>query len=266
MSAFWGLNGVAPSKKLIDSITDEGLTSGLVLCLDAGDENSYDPGVQTAKWLDVSGNGYDFYRGSSVGGDGAEPTFNGSAGGKSGNEYFSFDGGDYFTYDSANEAWMNSLHSNTAQWSVFFAMRGAFSSPFGNNFIFGTTESGTGCRFTWDDNGALYITVYPGSSSATLNFSGSTKFGQDYAIGYGVSINSGLSQCLINGSTNTQATSLTGNASAADGTMRLGGLPGPAQLAGNGARMYYLAVWNGVVLTTTQLKAIWEGVRGRFTA
>ena len=38
-----------------------GLTNGLKLCLDAGDANSYTSGEP---WLDTSGNGYDFNRGT----------------------------------------------------------------------------------------------------------------------------------------------------------------------------------------------------------
>lgn len=90
-----------------------GLTSGLQLVLDAGDASSYTSGQS---WLDRSGNGYDFFLGDDGSATATDPTFNGTAGQLSSGEYFSFDGGDYFTYDTTNEAWMQ-FHKDNAQWS-----------------------------------------------------------------------------------------------------------------------------------------------------
>jgi len=119
-----GVSGLVGVKKptnvtLIDAITTAGLTSGLQLALDAGDTNSYSGSGQS--WLDTSGNGYDFFRGITGGANSDDPTFNGTSGGISINEYWSFDGDDFFIYDSANETWMNNLHKNNAQWSWLFA-------------------------------------------------------------------------------------------------------------------------------------------------
>ena len=102
---------VDPSRKLIDSLTSLGLTSGLQLCLDAGDAASYTSGQV---WTDRSGNGYNFNRGSGSGSDAADPTFNGAAGGDSSSEYWSFDGSDYFTLGQANPTWVNNIHKNNA--------------------------------------------------------------------------------------------------------------------------------------------------------
>ena len=132
----------------INIITNLGLTTNLKLCFDASDSNSYDPVVQTDKWLDTSGNGYDFFRGSGTGGDAADPTFNGTTGGLSASEYWSFDGGDYFTYDTTNEAWMETLHQDNAiLTAVGWVQVGALG---GNASLFGTTgtlTTGTGCFF-----------------------------------------------------------------------------------------------------------------------
>ncbi len=109
---FGGRRNVA----LIDAINSLGLSTDLQLCLDAGDKNSYTSGN---KWRDVSGNGNDFFLGSDGATAGEKPTFNGSPGGLSAKEYWSFDGGDFFRYDSANETWMNAIHKNSAQYSIF---------------------------------------------------------------------------------------------------------------------------------------------------
>lgn len=116
----WVYFSPASNKPFITTLAEIGLTTGLELCLDAGDSDSYDPSIQVDKWLDVSGKGYDFYRGSSSVGDAKEPTFNGTAGGLSAAEFWSFDGGDCFNYDSANETWMENQHKANAQFSWFF--------------------------------------------------------------------------------------------------------------------------------------------------
>src|SRR5690349_1915490 len=124
--------------KFLTVIQQLGLTTGLKLCLDAGDSASVAVGSQ-AKWLDVAGNGYDFYRGSSAAGDAAEPTFNGTPGNLSASEYFSSDGGDNFTYDSANESWMDNLHKDGAKFTIccwIWPINGA------NNIVCGSNGGG----------------------------------------------------------------------------------------------------------------------------
>jgi hypothetical protein len=104
---------------LYDAIVKAGLMTWLQICLDAADPLSYDPDqADPEKWLDRSGNGFDFYRGldGSLAGD---PVWN--------EEGWWDVGGVIFDYDSANEAWMNSLHLNGAQFSWF----GEFYLPSG---------------------------------------------------------------------------------------------------------------------------------------
>ena len=82
-------------------LTSNSLTTNLKLCLDAGDINSYSGSGQ--KWLDRSGLGHDFFLGVDGSANTDDPTFNGSPGNASSNEYFSVDGGDFFRYDSTGE-------------------------------------------------------------------------------------------------------------------------------------------------------------------
>lgn len=103
------------NKKLITALGELGLLTNLKLCLDAGDASSYTSGQS---WLDVSGNGSDFFVGATVGAEGSDPTFNGVAGSLTPNEYWSFDGGDYFRYDSANETWMTNMHKDSAAFTL----------------------------------------------------------------------------------------------------------------------------------------------------
>lgn len=74
------------------------VSTNLVMHLDAGNSSSYDGSSQT--WTDLQGN-YNLIRGTTSGSDSTDPTFNGTAGNRSSNEYFSVDGGDYFTAANA---------------------------------------------------------------------------------------------------------------------------------------------------------------------
>jgi hypothetical protein len=126
-------------------LTDLNLTTNLKLCLDAGDKNSYTSGDS---WLDVSGTGFDFYLGSDATTAGDEPTFNGQPDGRSGREYFSLDGGDYFRSKTVCPAWLNTFHKDNAKFTIttwmYFA--GSASSGICGNALSGGTRGFNLCR------------------------------------------------------------------------------------------------------------------------
>ena len=66
---------------------------------------------------------YDFYRGVDADAESDSPTFNGSAGANSANEYFSFDGGDYLTLAGLNTAFIHSLHKEDAAFTWYGFLR-----------------------------------------------------------------------------------------------------------------------------------------------
>lgn len=261
-----GAGGPAANQSLIDIITSLGLTSNLKICLDAGDADSYDSGVQTARWLDTSGNGYDFYRGSSTGGDGAEPTFNGTAGGLSSAEYFSFDGGDYFSYDSANEAWMDLLHNNGSLFTQFCMIYSPSSTILNLFTTARPTNYGAGIQV---ESNTLRLIVSTPSGLNTTNAVGSAiGINAWQPLGVGVSENGGAtgsSYIITGGSTGTWNAS---NASAATGTptaaATLGANPLKNNPFANGTRLACFAMWQGTALTTTNLSDIYNAIKGRF--
>ena len=113
-----GLVAGDPSLGFYNDIDQLGLLTDLELCLDAGAATSYTSGE---KWLDISGNNYDFFLGSegASASTGDEPTFTGTAGGLSDGEYFIVDGGDFFSYDESTlESWMTDMYKNNADWTV----------------------------------------------------------------------------------------------------------------------------------------------------
>ncbi len=110
-----GLVAGDPSLGFYNDIDQTGLLTSLELVLDAGAATSYTSGQ---KWLDISGNGYDFFLGTNVSADATDPTFTGSAGGLSDGEYFLMDGGDFFKYDTTLESWMTNMYKDNADWTV----------------------------------------------------------------------------------------------------------------------------------------------------
>lgn len=241
------------SSKLIDLIGSLGLTSGLQLCLDPGDGNSYTSG-QT--WADVSGNGYDFLRGSTSSSQASDPTFNGTPNGQSASEYWSFDGGDYFTLGQANPAWVNNLHKDNA---VFTALGwGRRSWSFGTDGadgtgVFFTTVSGTLSYYVYNGtHQALYSTSTLSASAGVWNF-----------VGMSLDEASGNLTFALNGGYDAKSgqTYDAPSSGSAAYTMNLGA-------AGNGASpttqdMGPLAVWNRV-LSQSEMTSLFEATRSRY--
>ena len=264
--------GAAPASgnsSLIDIITTLGLTTNLKLCLDAGDADSYDPGVQTAKWLDTSGNGHDFYRGTSGVGDGAEPTFNGSAGGLSSAEYFSFDGGDRLDYDTTNETWMENIHKDNAIFSFMFAYRrGTGASSYR---LFNTHISATAIGFNISHNSNPAVLDFRVGNGTSNPFSQQTTgtFAQDTWTILQGSLNeaTGASGALlkINGSTaETFTSTYTSPSTGAAAAATIGSRPGGAGNLPSGSRLACMAIWEGTALSATNLTDIYNAIKGRF--
>lgn len=263
-----GNGGGVQKRTMYQHIRRLGLLNGLKLCLDAGDADSYNSAVQTTKWLDTSGNGYDFYRGTSTGGDAAEPTFNGTAGKLSSSEYWSFDGGDYFLYDASNETWMNNIHKDNAKFTFAFWYYPA-GSTISRIFGTGATTANVGFFvFVRTDTGGLGIQIKNGS--------GSNAMAAEAAVGavdgawqfFAVSVDEAANTAILmrNGLATTVSGAYTSpSAASATYAMHIGsGGNGATVPIANGGRLSGAPVWEGVALDAGQLRAIHHATRWRF--
>jgi hypothetical protein len=263
-----GVTGAGqPGDNMIDVLTSLSLTTNLKLCLDAGDSSSYSSGQS---WLDRSGNGYDFYLGADGSATGTDPTFNGAAGGQSAAEYFSFDGGDYFTYDTSNESWMNALHQSSPAWTWL----GWVYIPSGSATVglFGTASSASevGVAFSYNQSTDKFtLNIYNGSGSAA--YSGTTDAFSLPASQWVMSavsvIPTGTATIRAYTASGTKSDAPVGflsgaSASAASRTMRLG--HDTAQALPNGARMNSVVVKQGATLSATAISNIFAATRGKF--
>lgn len=252
--------------ELIHTIRRCGLTSGLKLCLDAGDANSYSGSGQS--WLDTSGNGYDFFRGATSGAEASDPTFNGTAGQRSSGEYWSFDGGDFFRYDSANETWMNNLHKDNAKFTLLAWVY--VPNTAGNQGISGTNNAGSveGYQWYFDSTEAVHFDVLKTSAlvlSATVLASQPTATWLCLAISIDEAVGANGGNNFVNGVSSLFTSTYTspGVANAAY-TMEIAAFGNGGQPPGNTARLGMFAAWEGVALTQSQLTALYMATRGRF--
>lgn len=267
-----------PPGTMLAAIQRLGLTSGLKLCLDAGDIDSYSGSGQ--KWLDTSGNGYDFFRGTDGTSQSSDPTFNGTAGAQTSSEYWSFDGGDYFAYDSANETWMNNLHKNNAIFSGFywFYLGELPSDGDDDDFRLWSTNNSTaspstvGARMVLDapsdrpgigvNNGSETILITPIASVGTLAKNAWQCVGLSYTE------STGAGTILLNGSTGTGSPGgySSPSSSSADGVFTIGSAPdGEATTRlPNGSRLGVFCMWEGVAISEAQLTSLYNATRVRF--
>jgi hypothetical protein len=265
--------GMLPGKSkkslsLYAAIVNLGIATNLRLCLDAGDANSYNPSVQTTKWLDVSGNGNDFFRGSSTSGDAAEPTFNGTAGGLSGSEYWSYDGGDYFVHDAANTTWMENIHKDSATYTIFAV---GYIVSTSTSYVISATRSGSGAGFTASfvrgSTGRPLLFVANASNGTVLLRDSTLSHTVSSWAGVGISVNesAGTGVFTLNSSSETFSSTYTspstGNAA---GTMTVGSEAGLTLLAPSGSRLSCLAVWEGTALSASNLTSLYAEISKRY--
>lgn len=258
-------------KKAIDVVRYLRLTSGLQLCLDAGDAASL-PASATS-WLDLSGNGFDFFLGTDATAQATDPSINGTAGQLAAGNYLGFDGGDYLTYDAANETWMNSLHKDNALFTLLFWVYFGTAPAAGVNRIFGncgaTPSAANGIRFLIDNpSGSVLFQVFKTDASLAENVnSGATTVtgGAWYQIAISVDEAADSGFFGINGTAVTFSAAYTTPAAGdATFTTQIGaGGNNNSPLSAN-SRMAMAAAWSGRALSQGEVSAFFNATRGRF--
>lgn len=250
-------------KEIIDGL---GLSSGLKLCLDAGDSASL--ASSATKWNDLSGNGYDFNFGSGAGADAADPTQNGTPNALTSAEYLSVDGGDYLTYDTTNETWMNSLHKDSVAATLLFWVYIASTASFFS--LAGTKGSNAGGNIGIDFNvssGALILRQRNGVTQQQLaNSTPVVSAGAWFMVGFSINEAAGASGLIyaVNGSTSVHdATYSSPTASDATYALQIGTGGNAVNRALSGTRFAGALAWD-TALSAAQIGNIFTATRGRF--
>ena len=273
VSNFIGFGGAAASAAqndtLLQILTDLSLTANLELCLDAGDGNSYTSG---AKWLDVSGNGIDFHFGAAAGADTDDPTFFGTADGRSSAEYMSGDGGDFFRYDSANETFMNNWHKNNSDFTAIIVAYHPTGCGSNQGLIGNEHNSNSNQGMRWklaEGSGQQWDAARAGSPSAFSHSSSGTETLDAWNF-HAITIEEAAAGTASHARTNATEDTFDGtftspSASNADEVTEImslggGGTPG---IMSSGSRVACVAVWSAG-LTTTNVSDIRTQIMARF--
>jgi hypothetical protein len=239
-------------------------TTSLQFCLDAGDATSYTSGQV---WNDLSGNTQHFDRGGGPAANTDDPTFNGVAGTLSSAEYFSFDGGDKFEYDTSNETWMVNVHKDNAAFTFVFWF---YLGTTGSQALVGTTEAaGGGVGFRLRNNASDRMSLQVRNDTTTMIDRSGTltaNLGAWNFIAVSLDEAAGASGLLYqsNGSQETFSSTYTSpSTAAAASTLQLGanGAAGSPILA-NG-RLAMVCAWSRA-LSAGSLNSFFEATRTRF--
>ncbi len=219
------------------------VTDGLVLCLDAGNTKSYNAGISTTTWNDLSGR-----RNTGTLTNG--PTYSSSNGGS-----LVFDGvNDYAEVTGSNADFLVGSQSFTIEWWEYFTGDTGYQGHLG---VFGNTVSGAAPIQIWTVSGSF--ATYVGSWQ-NLGVSPTSNQWAHYAIS-GVSGNFNIYK---NGSYVTNSI-LNWSESTTNDKFAVGGTPGWA--FGNfptSARFSNVRFYKGKALTATEVSQNFNALRGRF--
>ena len=259
--------GLWPGNKFDDAINIAGVKADLQCCIDVGATACYPGTGQTL--TDLTGNANNFFLGADGSATSADPTFNGSVGGVSVNEYLSFDGGDYCRFAAANPTWVNNLHKDNALWSA--AMWARIPATAAVRSIFGTArgstnQTGVNCYYT--SGNVLHFEAADGSAPAimsadhggsitanTWTFIGLSMNEAAGANGFAFAINDDVDLF-----TSTYATPSTNNAT---DTLEFGALGNANTPLVNGSRIACVAFWTRA-LSPAELLELFKRSRSRF--
>lgn len=254
---------------LLRTLQDLGVATNLELCLDAGDYASY-PG-SGYQLLDTSGNDYDFNFGADGGPDTDNPTFNGTAGALTRNEYLSFDGGDFLTGASANPTWIENLHKDGAAFT--FVMWKYATSASGWSFGTGantTSKVGVALAVSEASGGSITLNVSNGSGSgyaAQLGTTSPTTAALNQWVMWAVSFDeaAGIRLWRVNGEAGGDGsiTYSSPSAAAATHTMQIGTRGDSLAPLPAGSRMAQFMGWSRA-LSAAELSDIYTKTRTRF--
>jgi hypothetical protein len=213
--------------------------------LDPGAKDSWNNFGQT--FVDISGNGYNFSLGTTTGVAADDPAFYGSVGMESSNEYFQYDGGDFFLATNANDTLINSLHKVGATYSCV-----GFVYPLstGRCGIFHTGGSVTsiGIHFYGSNTGALFSYTGNGSANSMDTTTALLNFNQVNMAAVSVSLDSTTSRTrnfYLNGVyQSTTVTSSFSFSSSAASSARIGASGDSSIISASGSRLLGLAVFD----------------------
>lgn len=248
--------GAGGSNTVMSILRRLNMTTGLVLCLDAGDSGSYTGTGQT--WSDVSGQGNHYQFGATSGSDTTDPTYVG-AGLLS---YMTFDGGDYFV-PSGTPTFDDDWHKNNGLFSLMAVVEvptAVMSSyhPIVSNGVGNNSTPNDGIHFSILSNNKHRL-VYDSNNTAgaggiTTDSAGTiTADVPNFLCSAFDESSPNVKQKLNSDASTSAAKTASTNTTSPPQVLRIGADGNAANFVGSGFKLYALAAWSGVQLTTTQM-------------
>lgn len=250
-------------RTLYGIIQELGLTSSLNLVLDVADTASYDGSSQT--WTDATGNGFNFFRGTTSGATATDPTFNGTAGLPDETTYFSFDGGDLFK-ETAAHAFADNWHKNNGAFTVLAVMYvinlSAVNRLFSNRA--GSTPTDGGINFRITSNEFIEL-VHSTDNSNSETLTGTNAATQNVFNLLAIRFDEAnlTTSFVTNATAETIAATASTSTEAPASNLRIAcDNDTPTNAFESGTRLACVAAWS-VALTTTQIGQIYERLKAR---
>ncbi len=251
----------------MQALTQLGLTTNLQFCLDAGDAASYTSGTS---WLDRSGNGFDFFLGADGTVSSTDPTFTGPAGNRI--SYWAFDGTQYFTYDTTNEASFQTLHKDNAVLSIVafvYSVGGATDAVCGDTGSAGG-QPGIEFRLTGTTLNFIVTRLAGNALSVTGDSAMAANAWHMVAVSLTEATGAGGGFLYMDGAYNQVSASDTftstyssPSASSAAQTLQIAALGAGGAVIDSGARLSAIALSTSA-WTKANMDSIWAAMRGRF--
>jgi hypothetical protein len=264
------LSGAAAvgEQNFYQDIVDAGLTSGLKFVLDAGATEA----GSGQSWLDLSGDGIDWFRGTDGNASTDDPSYNGVLGDVSSNEYWSFDGGDYFTYDGSLETWMNNIHHDGKIMS--FIVVGYSPLTVDGGWFATQTGTSAGCYFHSTGGNKQQINIQKAGVATLARTSDAAMTANAWHFtAHSVDDPSGADAGFLYidgdynqvGASDTWDSTYTSPGTGSPAGMRLGSYANATSPAASGTRLAVMAFWDGVVLSKANMDTLYAAIGPRFS-
>lgn len=259
-----------PRDDIYTTLKRLGLATGLHICLDAGDDISAP--ASTTKWVDLSGGGNGYFRGSSGSAEASlDMDFVGTVGRRDKDAYWTNGGGtEYFTFEKSITTPINDAHKNNQKWSLMAWWY--VDSLGGVHHLFNTNSSNASSGVFVDvvtNLLRLFVQNGSGTSFVGSTFSSANVVAGWNFIGIAVEITSNVLTVNINTGARKQdgvAPTMTGTPSsaAAQGVPKMFASNNAATLSTLGDRANSFCWWGGVKRTAAEYEAIFQATRSKF--
>lgn len=245
------------------AVSGAGLGTNLVVCVDAGDFQSYSS-TSSQSWVNRATAASAFALVSS-------PVFNGAIGYLP--AYWSLNGLQYFTYQATNLSSVETFHKDNASWSAFALVYFA-SQSLGTYFWGDAANAGVGMALAVDTSSRPVLVVTGTAGALVLAVTASAQLSPGWH-GFGVSVSEAMGASggffyldgayspIVGGASNFTATYASPSANNSANRLAIGAQGALSNLLPNGARLSAVAFW-AQAITKANFDTVWALVKSRF--